>query len=107
MTRARRTIAAAGAAALALALTGATACAQPDAQQGPVAALRAGRYEEAIPALQRLADAVGATAAARRAYVLALLELSRVADAEAAARRYVGAGGPAANALLGALGEAL
>jgi tetratricopeptide (TPR) repeat protein len=108
VSHARRRLVAATAAALALAVTGATACAQPpDTPQSAVAALRAGKYEEAVPALQHLADAPDATPATRRAYLRALGELSRLADAEAAAHRYTAAGGAGAAELQTVLGETL
>ncbi len=69
------------------------------------AALRAGRYDDALRLLAAAAEAPGATPAARRLHVRALAEVGRYADAEAAARRYAAApdGAEAANVL----GEAL
>ena len=92
------------AAALALALAVAPACAlqgdaPPSTHAEAAAALRAGRYEPAIGALERLAARTDAPpaerAASRRLLLRALVEVGRYDDAERLARQYVAADGAA------------
>jgi tetratricopeptide (TPR) repeat protein len=63
---------------------------------------RAGRYDEAIERFKRLTAEPGATAAAQRGLVRALMEVGKYGEAEEAARRAVsGAGGVQVQNVLG------
>ncbi|GLC25967.1 tetratricopeptide repeat protein [Roseisolibacter agri] len=79
--------------------------AQGDALARGTAALRAGRYDEAINTLSGVASR-DAAPTARRLHVRALLEVGRDAEAEAAARRYAADPGTG-DALQGTLGDVL
>ena len=84
-------------------------CSRPaPAQQAEQAraAMRAGRYEEAISLYSAITNRPDATPAARRGLLRALSEVGRYADAEEAGRRFV-ASGPAPAELWNALGEVL
>jgi tetratricopeptide (TPR) repeat protein len=67
------------------------------------AALRAGRYDEAVRLLAAAAERPDASPDARRLHVRALAEVGRHDDAEAAARRYAARpdGGAALATILG------
>jgi tetratricopeptide (TPR) repeat protein len=70
------------------------------------AALRGGRYDDALARFSELARAPGASAASHRGLIRALSEVGRYADADAAGRQWLAS---AAGSLepLNALGEAL
>jgi tetratricopeptide (TPR) repeat protein len=88
-----------------VALLALPACAQSDARQDPFAALRAGRYDEAIEGLRGLA-ANSDDARIHRALVEALMDVGRYDDAERAARAGVERARVGAQ-LANALGEVL
>ena len=93
-TRLRRVLLAVGVMAAPAALH-----AQANALARGTAALRAGRYDEAISTLSGVA-----APSARRLHVRALLEVGREVEADAAARRYA-ADPTSGDALQGTLGD--